>query len=148
MATTMKPIRTQEERKESANSQEGNEKMQQRYLAKTSQTAKILYSVCQNQGGPRHTFHRPCDECTITLEDGKLQLGLSMNESIIMGATIVLDKEDLCETLFEKVPNKFDSGRILMNWLVKIFNKLPIDATEVVKEQYARAFILQLIGPF
>ncbi|MFQ6630885.1 hypothetical protein Gotur_009332, partial [Gossypium turneri] len=27
------------------------------------------------EGGPRHTFHLPCDECTITLEHVALQLG-------------------------------------------------------------------------
>ncbi|KAK5819398.1 hypothetical protein PVK06_024396 [Gossypium arboreum] len=89
-----------------------------------------------------HTFHLPYGECTITLEDVALQLGLP----VIKGAAIILGKEDLCATLLGKVPNKFDGGWISMNWLVKKFDKLSVDAIEVVKEQYTRAFILLLIG--
>ncbi|MBA0809116.1 hypothetical protein Gohar_024791, partial [Gossypium harknessii] len=85
-------------------------------------------------------------ECTITLEDVALQLDLPMDEPVIMGATIVPNKEDLCGALLGKVPNKFKGGQILMNWLEKNFQKLHSHATEVVKEQYARAFILQFIG--
>ncbi|KAH1038977.1 hypothetical protein J1N35_040720 [Gossypium stocksii] len=48
------------------------------------------------------TFHLPCGECTITLEDIALQLDLPMDGPIITGSTIVLDKEDLCE--FEWMP--------------------------------------------
>ncbi|MBA0867267.1 hypothetical protein Goshw_028825, partial [Gossypium schwendimanii] len=30
-----------------------------------------------------HTFHLPCGECTITLEDVQLQLGLPMDGSVL-----------------------------------------------------------------
>ncbi|KAK8289306.1 hypothetical protein V6Z12_D07G183600 [Gossypium hirsutum] len=52
----------------------------------------------------------------MTPEDITLQLDLSVDELVVMGATIVPSKEDLCTTLLEKVPNKFDGGRISMNW--------------------------------
>ncbi|MBA0795830.1 hypothetical protein Gohar_006661 [Gossypium harknessii] len=76
-------------------------------------------------------------KCTITLEDVALQLSLSVDGSVITRETIVPSKEDICTKLLEKVPNKFDGGRISMNWLAKNFDKLPTDATEVIKEQYA-----------
>ncbi|KAK5824723.1 hypothetical protein PVK06_019506 [Gossypium arboreum] len=44
-----------------------------------------------------HIFHLPCGECTITLEDITLQLGLPVDGSIVTGSVIVLDKEDLYE---------------------------------------------------
>ncbi|KAK5775289.1 hypothetical protein PVK06_043162 [Gossypium arboreum] len=66
--------------------------------------------------GPGHTFlHFSYGECTITLEDVALQLGLLMDGSVVTGATIVPDKEDLWTALLGKVLNKFDGGRISMN---------------------------------
>ncbi|KAK5839475.1 hypothetical protein PVK06_008271 [Gossypium arboreum] len=84
-----------------------------------------------------HTFYLPCSGCTITLEDVALQLGLLMDRSAIKEAAVFPGKEDLCLTLLGKVLNKFDSGLISMNWLMKKFNKLLVDVIEVSKEQYA-----------
>ncbi|MBA0624514.1 hypothetical protein Godav_009862 [Gossypium davidsonii] len=71
-----------------------------------------------------HTFHLPCDECTITLEDVALQLSLPVDGPIIMGSETVLDKVTLCRSLLGKVPNKFKTGQISMNWLKDNFDKL------------------------
>ncbi|KAH1046844.1 hypothetical protein J1N35_037628 [Gossypium stocksii] len=57
-----------------------------------------------------HTFHVPCEECTITLEDVALQLSLPVDGPIVTEATIIPNKEDLYATLLRKVPNKFDGG--------------------------------------
>ncbi|MBA0626390.1 hypothetical protein Godav_004064 [Gossypium davidsonii] len=76
-----------------------------------------------------HTFHLLCGECTITLEDVVLQLSLPMDGSIIMGSRIVSNKVTLCQSLLEKVPDKFESGRISMNWLKDNFDELPKDRT-------------------
>ncbi|MBA0739385.1 hypothetical protein Gogos_012663 [Gossypium gossypioides] len=62
-----------------------------------------------------HTFHLPYHECTITLEDVALQLDLLVDGPVATGSMIVLDKVTLCRSLLEKVPNKFESGRISMN---------------------------------
>ncbi|MBA0816225.1 hypothetical protein Gohar_000914 [Gossypium harknessii] len=35
-----------------------------------------------------HTFHLPCGECTITLEDISLHLGLPVSWEVIMGLVI------------------------------------------------------------
>ncbi|KAK5819460.1 hypothetical protein PVK06_024461 [Gossypium arboreum] len=90
-----------------------------------------------------HTFHLLCVECIITLEDMTLQLDLLVDEPVVTRATIVPGKENLRVALLGKVLNKFDGGRISMNWLAKIFEKFLLHATKVVKEQYVRAFILQ-----
>ncbi|MBA0639262.1 hypothetical protein Goklo_022305 [Gossypium klotzschianum] len=72
----------------------------------------ILDSLARwwKDGDPRHTFHIPCSKCTITLENVVLRLGLSVDGSVVTGAVIVPDKEDLCTTLLGKVTNKFDGG--------------------------------------
>ncbi|MBA0710985.1 hypothetical protein Golax_010226 [Gossypium laxum] len=38
-----------------------------------------------------HTFHLPCGECTITLEDINLKLGLPVDWDIIMGPVVSVD---------------------------------------------------------
>ncbi|KAG8491224.1 hypothetical protein CXB51_014389 [Gossypium anomalum] len=91
-------------------------------------------------------FYLPCGNYTITLEDVTLQLGLSVDGLVVIGAGIIPGKEDLWTALLGKVPSKFDDDQVLMNWLAKKFDKLSVDAIKVVKEQYAQAFILQLIG--
>ncbi|MBA0696325.1 hypothetical protein Goari_002883, partial [Gossypium aridum] len=53
------------------------------------------------------TFHLPCSECTITLEGLTLQLGLPVDGRVITRPVIILNKEDLCNALLRKVPNKF-----------------------------------------
>ncbi|KAK5818319.1 hypothetical protein PVK06_023254 [Gossypium arboreum] len=62
-----------------------------------------------------------------------------------MGSLVILDKEDLCEAFLEKVSNKFYGGWIDMKWLKTNLKDLLLNASDVVKEQYARAFILRLI---
>ncbi|MBA0795710.1 hypothetical protein Gohar_006552, partial [Gossypium harknessii] len=50
-----------------------------------------------------HAFHLLCDECTITLEDMQLQLGLSMDGSVVTGLVVTVDWRDVCEQLSRKV---------------------------------------------
>ncbi|MBA0729158.1 hypothetical protein Golax_025926, partial [Gossypium laxum] len=77
-----------------------------------------------------HTFHLPCDECTITLENVALQLSLSVDGSIVTRSVIVLGKENLCATLFGKVLNSFEGGWARMKWLETNFKKLPPHAID------------------
>ncbi|MBA0609147.1 hypothetical protein Godav_021258 [Gossypium davidsonii] len=66
-----------------------------------------------------HTFHLPSGECTITLKGVALQLGLSVNGPIITGLAIVPGKVGLCESLLGKALDKFEGGRISMNYVGK-----------------------------
>ncbi|KAG8480813.1 hypothetical protein CXB51_025545 [Gossypium anomalum] len=93
-----------------------------------------------------HIFHLPCGECTITLEDMALQLGLSVDGRVVTERVIVTDKEDLCDTLLGKVSNKFQCDRIEIKWLEDNFGELDEYTITLEKERYARAFILRLIG--
>ncbi|XP_012458237.1 protein MAIN-LIKE 2-like [Gossypium raimondii] len=63
-----------------------------------------------------------------------------------MDGSVVPNKEDLCDALLGKVPNKFQGGRIDMKWLETNFKDLPLNVPNDGKEQYTRAFILRLIG--
>ncbi|MBA0571896.1 hypothetical protein Golob_002265 [Gossypium lobatum] len=95
--------------------------------------------------GSRLTFHLPYSECTITLEDVALQLSFSMNGSVATGLEVIPGKDDTCEEFLGKVLKKFYRDRIGIKWLETNFKYLPKDAPDIVKEQYAQAFILKLI---
>ncbi|KAH1056440.1 hypothetical protein J1N35_034505 [Gossypium stocksii] len=84
-----------------------------------------------------HTFHLPCNECTITLDNVALQISLSIDRLVIMGLAIISSKMGLCESLLGKVLDKFKDGRISMNCLKDNFDELPENRTEEVMEQYA-----------
>ncbi|KAH1073078.1 hypothetical protein J1N35_025406 [Gossypium stocksii] len=70
-----------------------------------------LISTSVERWSSRHTFHLPCGDCIITLEDVELQLGLPVDRSVITGSVTTPSKE---EALLGKVPNLFKGGRIRM----------------------------------
>ncbi|MBA0751892.1 hypothetical protein Gogos_000784 [Gossypium gossypioides] len=84
-----------------------------------------------------HTFYVLCSECTITLEDIALQLGLLVDGPVVIGSVVVPSKKDLCEAFLGKVLRKFQGGQINMKWLEDNFKDLPLEATDVVKGQFA-----------
>ncbi|MBA0617833.1 hypothetical protein Godav_027251, partial [Gossypium davidsonii] len=71
-----------------------------------------------------HTFHLPCDECTIILKDIQLQLVLLVDESVITGSMVVGDWSGICEQLLDNVSENFYGGRIEMRWLQDNFQNL------------------------
>ncbi|MFQ6661204.1 hypothetical protein Gotur_029438, partial [Gossypium turneri] len=56
-----------------------------------------------------HTFHLPCNECTITLEDVSLKHGIPINGDIISA-----DWSATCKQLLGKLSNKFRGSQIEM----------------------------------
>ncbi|KAH1193502.1 Serine/threonine-protein phosphatase 7 long form [Glycine max] len=63
-----------------------------------------------------HIFHLPVGECTITLEDVALQLGIKVDGRPIIGATCY-DWEEMCEQYLGVVPPKGEAiliGGVLM----------------------------------
>ncbi|MFQ6622474.1 hypothetical protein Gotur_001808 [Gossypium turneri] len=52
-----------------------------------------------------HTFHFSCRECTVTLEDVVLQLGLPIDRSPVTGVSSFTDPAALCNQLLGDSPN-------------------------------------------
>ena len=94
-----------------------------------------------------HTFHLPYGECTITLQDVAIQLGLPIDGLPVTGSTRH-DGSQVCADLLGVVPppTRFRGSRLSLVWLGEQFSELPVDADDLAIRRYARAYILQLLG--
>ncbi|MFQ6631269.1 hypothetical protein Gotur_009290, partial [Gossypium turneri] len=61
-----------------------------------------------------HTFHFSCGECTVTLEDVALQLGLPIDESPVTRVTAFTEPAALCYQLLGDSPNDDDWGSAVL----------------------------------
>ncbi|KAF7823303.1 serine/threonine-protein phosphatase 7 long form-like protein [Senna tora] len=97
-----------------------------------------------------HTFHFPQGECTIILQDVAMQLGLRCDGLVVTGYTN-FNYKLLCRELLGVVPSDhvLAGQRVSMLWLSDQFNVTPhANAPQMYLEQYARAYILRLIGGY
>nr|XP_023881767.1 serine/threonine-protein phosphatase 7 long form homolog [Quercus suber] len=94
-----------------------------------------------------HTFHPPCGETTITLQDVEVIFGIPIDGEAIVGSTDLTWIAE-CQSMLGIPPNGnvLKGQRILINKLLeKIDQGLPNDAAEVVVHQYAWCYILALL---
>ncbi|MBA0848960.1 hypothetical protein Goshw_009286 [Gossypium schwendimanii] len=57
---------------------------------------KLISALIEKWRPKMHTFHLPCRECTITLEDMQLQLGLPVDGSALTGSVQSADWGAIC----------------------------------------------------
>jgi hypothetical protein len=93
------------------------------------------------------TFHLPTGECTITLEDVNMLLGLRVDGKALTGPTEVSWKED-CEKLLGVMPPKEErkDKTLRLAWLRETFSSLIDESSYEERIQHCRAYILTLIG--
>ncbi|KAK5818647.1 hypothetical protein PVK06_023590 [Gossypium arboreum] len=100
------------------------------------------------EGGFWHVAMIGQGECTITLEDVHLQLGLSVDGYTVTGSTSSTDWRAVCYELLGVIPDNINEGRIEMGWLRDTFPEPDNDSTELERIRYARAYILEMIGGY
>ncbi|XP_075665819.1 serine/threonine-protein phosphatase 7 long form homolog [Castanea sativa] len=106
-----------------------------------------------------HSFHLPHGEMTITLQDIEVIMGVPVHGLPVVGFTHMDNWRDFCMDLLGTPPPPdrpvgtkkntavLEGPRIKAKWLEEQFrNPLPADATEVRVQQYARYYILQMLG--
>ncbi|MBA0850355.1 hypothetical protein Goshw_028700, partial [Gossypium schwendimanii] len=109
---------------------------------------KLISAFIERWRPKMHTFHLPCEECTITLEDMQLQLRLPVDESVLTESVQSADWGAICYDLLSAIPNNIYGGRIEIGWLRDTFLESENDLTKVERIRYARAYILEIIGDY
>ncbi|XP_012442039.1 protein MAINTENANCE OF MERISTEMS-like [Gossypium raimondii] len=102
-------------------------------LIRTTNLHYDLLSALVERWRPEiHTFHFPCGECTVTLEDVAMQLGLPIDGSPLLGES----PED----------EESNFSGLKFTWLKAKFGQLSASATEGELMCAARAYIMHIIG--
>ncbi|KAG8483520.1 hypothetical protein CXB51_022373 [Gossypium anomalum] len=95
-----------------------------------------------------HTFHLPCGECTVTLEDVALHFGLPIDGDAVTGVSAIVKPAALCYSLLGASLGDAEStfSELKFTWLKAIFQYLSVSATEEELVCAAQAYILHIIG--
>ncbi|XP_027368141.1 protein MAIN-LIKE 2-like [Abrus precatorius] len=97
-----------------------------------------------------HTFHMPPGECTITLQDIVIQIGLHIDGKAIIAA-VGGNKAQIVEDLLGIRPldDAFAGSSLKLSWLDQHFTHVAMhNHNELQLTRFARAYILRLIGGF
>ncbi|MBA0669494.1 hypothetical protein Goklo_029341 [Gossypium klotzschianum] len=92
---------------------------------------KLISMLIERWRPDTHTFHLPCRECTITLEDVNLQLGLPVDGYAVTGSVQSGDWGAVYYELLGAIPENINRGRIEMGWLQDTFPNPDDDSTEL-----------------
>ena len=95
-----------------------------------------------------HTFHLPWGECTITLEDVALHLGIRVDGRVVAGPSF-LHWDELCHELLGEVPpeNARKGSALKLTWLLNMLRApLPEEPTMHQLQCRCRDYIMYMIG--
>ncbi|MFQ6668431.1 hypothetical protein Gotur_034088 [Gossypium turneri] len=92
-----------------------------------------------------HTFHLSYGECTITLEDVALQLGLPIDKNAVTGVSSISRPAAFCYDLLGRLPSEGKFTSLRFSWLKTNFEYFLSIANEWEVMQVVQAYIMHLI---
>ncbi|XP_016690702.2 protein MAINTENANCE OF MERISTEMS-like [Gossypium hirsutum] len=108
----------------------------------------LISALVKRWRSETHTFHFLCGECTVTLEDVAIQLGLPIDGSLVTGVSSFTDPAALCYELLGDSPGDGEKNftGLQFTWLKAKFGQLSATATEGELMCAARAYIMHIVG--
>ncbi|XP_016747123.1 protein MAIN-LIKE 1-like [Gossypium hirsutum] len=92
----------------------------------------LISALVEHWHPETHTFHLPCGEYTVSLEDVALHLGLSIDGDAVTGVSAIAKSAALCYSLLEASSGDAESNfsELKFTWLKTNFEHLSVNATE------------------
>jgi hypothetical protein len=119
-----------------------------RLVGSISLNNSLISALVERWRRETNTFHFPCGEMTITLDEVSLILGLAVDGKPVVG---VKEKDEdpsqVCLRLLGKLPKGELSGnRVTAKWLKESFAECPKGATMKEIEYHTRAYLIYIVG--
>ncbi|XP_040953645.1 protein MAINTENANCE OF MERISTEMS-like [Gossypium hirsutum] len=77
----------------------------------------LIFALVERWRPETHTFRLPCGECTVTLEDVAVQLGLPIDGNAVTGVSSISRPATLCNELLGRSPSQGKFTSLRFSWL-------------------------------
>ena len=115
-------------------------------INKFSVDTRLVTALLERWRPETHTFLLPIKECTITLEDIHMLMGLKVNGVVVTGSSKIL--WSLCENVIGKVPQDHEKDRksFKLTWLQRYLEEMCVEPRPEHLMHHFRVYVLYLIG--
>lgn len=107
----------------------------------------LITSLVERWQSETHTFHLPNCEMSITLQDIAIITGLPIDGNAVCGPTN-MEWGPVCQNLLGVTPPEtaLTYGSLKITWVRNTFLNLPEGANAITTQQYARAYMFQVLA--